>query len=76
MKGLNVAEEKNGVFFFHNKNEESHEVGILMELQDTLPVQKLRTIAPSFEGFHLAIIKLEEVISKCTQGGLISFSQF
>jgi len=75
MKGLNVAEEKNGVFF-HNKNEESHEVGILMELQDTLPVQKLRTIAPSFEGFHLAIIKLEEVISKWTQGGLISFSQF
>lgn len=62
--------------FFCNKNEESHEVGILMELEDTLSVQKLRTIAPSFERFHLTIIKLEEVTSKWTQGSLISFSQF
>lgn len=75
LKGLNVAEEKNGVFFFHSKNEESHEVGILLEMEDRLPVQKLKTIAPSFEGFHLAIIKLEEVIIKQTQGGLISFSR-
>ena len=76
MKGLNVAEEKNGVFFFHNNNEESHEVGIVMAFKDTLPVQQMRTIAPSFEGFHLAIIKLEEVIIKWTQGGLISFSKY
>lgn len=62
-------------FFFHSKNEESHELGILMALEETLPVQKLRKTAPSFKGFHLAIIKLEEVISKQTQGDLISCSQ-
>ena len=58
MKGVNVAEEKNGIFFYHNKNEESHEVGILMGWKETtLPLTRLRTIAPTFEGFHLAIVK-------------------
>lgn len=65
VKGLNVVEEKDGVFFFRNDRiPETVEVGILMgEEEAALPYQKVKGMAPGFKGFHLAILKLEEVNS-------------
>lgn len=71
-RDLNVAEEKDGVFFFQSSKEENTEVAILMAEEDeSLPIQKLMTIAPRFEGFHLIIVNLEEVISQWNCGFII-----
>lgn len=65
VKGLNVVEEKDGVFFFRNDRiPETVEVGILMgEEEPALPYHKVKGMAPEFKGFHLAILNLEEVNS-------------
>jgi len=65
VKGFNVVKEKDSVFFFENDHiPDQVEVGTLMAKEETaLPFQKIKTMAPGFKGFHLAILKLEKVNS-------------
>lgn len=64
VRGLNVVEEKDSVFFFTNNIQEKVEVRILMtEEEKALPYLKIKGMAPGFEGFHLAILRLNEVNS-------------
>ena len=62
VKGVDVTQEKNGIFLFHGRTEGTTEVGILMAgEQSRLPFEQIKEIAPSFKGFDLVILNLKKV---------------